>query len=179
MAQKRGVGMVGSKFGTSWGIGLTAFLALCTGMAAQAQSANPKENLERIEKIARVVAKVTDVWVKDARYNAFHKEISDKYAGTPPLDRFVADDQWVVVLSSPSILYSGIYKGKGKSEMDLKFGDIVMMKVTTIGTVKTYDELNSIERVICKAGMPDYAECVKSNPLSWFDTSGKMIEQFR
>jgi hypothetical protein len=171
--------MVSSTFKTFCVIALAGFLSLCIGMAAQAQSANPKENLERIEKIARVVAKVTDVWVKDARYTVFHKEISDKYAGTPPLDRFVADDQWVVVLSSPSIIYSGIYKGKGKSAMDLKVGDIVEMNVTTVGTVKTYDALNSITRVICKFDAADYAECVKSNPLSWFDTSGNKIEQFR
>jgi hypothetical protein len=157
-----------------------AVLAIAaSAMSAHGQTTNYKENQARVDSIARVVARVTDVWVRDSRYEVFQKELSDKYTGTPPLDRFVADEQWVVVISSTSVMYPGIFKGRGKTSLDLKRGDIVEMSIASPTNVKSYDGLSTIQRIICKADSADYADCAKSNPLTWLDAGGKKIEAFR
>ena len=145
---------------------------LLAGWAASAQAQRARE----IEApITRVIARVSEVWTKGAAYDAFHAELKGKFEGTPELATFNTAEQWVTVISSPSLVYPGIFKGRGTAAMALKLGDIVEMRIAHPKDVKAYAELSEITRVVCRAGTPDYAECVKANPLTWFDKTGAVI----
>lgn len=130
------------------------------------------------EPIRKVVARVGEVWDKSApSYESFHKQLTQSYSGTPDLATFLKEEQWIVVKSSNSFMFPGLFKGKGSAAMTLKVGDIVEMTVRDPTLVKQYVELNTVTKVVCKSDAPDYAECIQRNPLTWFDQDGKVIEQ--
>jgi len=153
-------------------IALAACLLAGWAASAEAQRARAIE-----APIARVIARVSEVWTKGPAYDAFHAELKGKFEGTPDLDTFTKTEQWVTVISSPSLVYPGIFKGRGTVEMGLKLGDIVEMRVVNHRDVKAYGELSAITRVICRAGTAEYSECVKANPLTWFDKAGEKLAQ--
>lgn len=163
--------LVGSLIGAIW-----SSFAHAQVVAQSAQEAE-----QRLQKVARIVAQVSDVWVKDDRYKALHKELSNDYSGAPDYAKFVADEQWVAVISSRGLMHAGIYKGRGRTDMNLQLGDIVEMNVRHRSgprKAKTYEDLNQITKVICKAGAADYAQCAAANPFVWFDVDGQRVEQF-
>lgn len=153
-----------------------AALTASIGFADAARAADGRE----IEAMAvKAVATVGEVWDRDRRYEVFHQELSGKYSGTPELADFVANEQWVVVFSSRSAVYPGIYKAKGKTAMGLQVGDIVEIKISNFRKASTYQELSEVIRVLCKQGTAEYRECVGDNPMSWFDKDGVKLVQPR
>lgn len=156
--------------------GALVVLAMAVGLADGAQAADGRE----IEAMAaKAVATVGEVWVRDQRYEAFQKELSGKYSGTPDQADFMANEQWVVVYSSKSAVYPGIYKARGKTAMNLQVGDIVEMKIGNFRKASTYQELSEITRVLCKQGTAEYSDCVRDNPMSWYDKDGGKLTQPR
>lgn len=134
---------------------------------------------KRQASIARVVAKVGEVWSDPARLPKLHKELTEKYPGTPPLEQFLSEERWVVVVSASHPLLSGVYKGRSKASMGVAVGDIVELSVGKGPKVaKSYDELGSVDRVVCKAAAPEYRDCIVANPLVWLDAAGNKVEQF-
>lgn len=159
--------------------------ALCltasTFAVAQKYTFTIKEAEERLGMVARVVARISDVWVKDERYREFHKSLASDFGDTPPLQEFMERDQWFAGITSRGQLSAGIYKGFGATALNLQVGDIVEMNVRhRYGPTKAkaYSELNQVTKVLCKAGSPDYAQCADVNPLKWFDASGQVVQQF-
>lgn len=144
---------------------------------AFAEKLEPRDVKQRIESIAAVIARVSDVWARDHRYDGLHKELASKYSDTPPLEQFKSGDQWLVVISSNTTAYSGIFKGHAPVSFGVSVGDIIEMTVSR--KASKYEELNRVKRVVCKASDGDYAACVEKNPLAWIDANGNPIQQFK
>lgn len=135
------------------------------------------QNEQLLKKVARVTAQVSEVWIKDERYTELHKELNDNYSGTPPLDVFLRDEQWVTVVSWTDPYFPGIFKGRGKTSMDLRKGDVVEMRTANHPKkVSSYNELGEVLRVICKSGSENFEKCSQENPLGWFGKDGEKVE---
>ncbi len=150
---------------------------VCLGLVASMGSVQAAKPSEVEAQIGKVIGRVTEVWEHDARYETFHKELAGKYSDTPVLTEFMANENWVVVRSSRSVLYPGILKGRSKSAVGAQFGDIVEMRISKPKSVSSYFELSEVTRVVCKAGSPEFSACEKANPVAWFDKDGATLEQ--
>lgn len=155
----------------------TAIFFLCAGLMANTSSHAQEVSRDLARKVARAVARVGIVWPLDDRYNALHKELSDKYENVPSWEIFKADERWIVATARDPMFYSGTLKSRSKAEMDLQNGDIVELAVADRRSVKTYQELTNVTKVLCKFGTPEYDECAKANPVAWFDKEGKLLDQ--
>ena len=134
---------------------------------------------DKIKNIDSVIGLVGDVWVKDARYDGFHKELIGKFSDTPNLEAFKSDQTWVIVSASKSTTYTGIFKGRSKASMKLAVGDIVEMKVGEVKSPKSYQDLGYVVKIICKSDQSDYEDCAKDNPVSLLDKNGAKLQQPR
>jgi len=147
-----------------------AALTLALARPTEAQLAREVE-----APIARVVAQVSDVWIRDVRYQTFRTSLADKYPDTPELATFMQDEQWVTVISSYSMVYPGVFKGRAPAEMKLVRGDVVEMRIADYTKAKTYRDLSQVIRVLCKAGASDYVTCAKANARAWYGVNGQLL----
>lgn len=130
---------------------------------------------QRLQAV-RVVGRVSEVWVKDSRYEAFHADLQKQFSGVPTLDAFKADEQWITLVTSRSHLFPALFKGRSATKDALAVGDIVEMRAQAPGA-KTYEQLGQVTAVLCRASQQDYSECASKNPLAWFAADGSSIKQ--
>jgi hypothetical protein len=149
-------------------------IAICYIFLANAHAETPKEIQA---KVVKVIGKVGEIWTKDGRYETFHRELSEKYQGTPDLVSFMNDEQWVAVISSNSLYFPGVYKCRSPSSMNLKLGDIVEVKISDSKVVKNYMDLSEVFVVLCKIDSDDYSTCAQDNPLNWYTNNNLKLTQ--
>lgn len=148
-------------------------------LVAIAGSALAQQKAAEVEaKIGKVIGKVSEVWVKNIRYEGFHKDLAAKFPDTPAWPTFTAEEQWITVISSKSVMFPGVFKGRSKTAMGLQLGDIVEMTLAK-AEPKSYDDLGQVTRLVCRKADPEFAKCAQQNPLTWFDRSGAQMQQLQ
>jgi hypothetical protein len=154
---------------------LAAALSIPNFVQAQITSA------EMEEPVARVVAMVSELWDKNKpeyRKSLWERDLKDLKGAPASYEDFVAAEQWLVVISNRSFVYPGIFKGRAATSENVAYGDIVEMKVLSgYKSPKQYDDLGLVQKVLCRKAQPDYAECAKNNPLTWFGRDGGVLPQ--
>lgn len=127
------------------------------------------------DEIVGSIALVGRVWPDDASLTEFHQVLAKRYKDTPALEHLKSQEAWVSVITSRSVRTPGVFMARSPGAMALNRGDIVRVRIAHFRKVDSYFQLNTVEDVLCRASAPDYAECAKSNPLSWKLKSGDVV----
>ena len=148
---------------TAWMLlGLSAIVAVVS--PAHAQTAT------------RAVGKVTEVWAKDDRYKAFHKELLDRFADTPALEVFLKEEQWVSVLVSTSALMPVILKARAGAGAKVELGDVVELNVADNASVPTYAGTSAVTNVLCsRSAQSTFNECSGKTEVGMWAADGKKV----
>jgi hypothetical protein len=149
-------------------------ILICWGALNGAVLAEDSRDVAK--RITSAIARVGLVWPIDKRYEDLHKELSEKFDGTPPWEQFKAEERWIVATAHDPMLLAGTFKSRSKADMALQPGDIVVLKVGYRRSAKVYEDLTTVSRILCKTGAPEYEECVKANPVARLDKDGKVIQ---
>ena len=160
---------------------LTSALAVT---AAALLTASPPARADWIDlpaevrgQVASIVAQVGSVWPDDAQLVEFHQTVASRYKDTPPIATFRAEEQWISVLSSRSLLFPGVFSARALRSEGLKRGDIVRIQVRDSRRVDSYFQLTAVEAVLCRAGAPDYTACAERHALRWTLQSGQVLQR--
>jgi len=128
----------------------------------------------------KAIGQVTEVWARDDRYAAFHKELVDRFQDTPPAEAFMKTEQWVSVLVSTSAVLPVILKARSGVGPKLELGDIVELSVADNLSVSSYVATSAVSRVVCqKSSGADYAECKAKAEIGMWSADGKKVTQQR
>jgi hypothetical protein len=128
-------------------------------------------------QLVAATAQVGRVWPDDAALLEFHATSAKRFKDTPPIEHFRSQEAWLSVFTARSVRYPGVFVVRSESTNGLARGDIVRVSLVNFRKIDSYFQLNKVESVLCRASAPDYAECAKTNPLSWTLKSGQTISR--
>ncbi len=132
--------------------------------------------VQAADAAVRAVGKVTEVWAKDERYAAFHKELAEKFKDTPGLEVFMRDEQWVSVLVSPSMLMPVVIKARVRPGDQLALEDVVELSVVENTSAGSYASTSTVVTVVCrKSATAEFGDCSSKNTLGMWAADGSVV----
>ena len=132
--------------------------------------------MAQVEGVTRAVGPVTEVWVRDARYSEFHKELAGRFADVPELQRFMASEQWISVMATRSMVRPVVLKARIPAGMEVAVGDIVDIKAADNLKARSYSETSIVTAVACKKRSADFDACSGRYPSGMWNAANEAIE---